>query len=80
MPDVLNTTIYDEIIPVENEDAFALGRELGRTEGVLVGISAGAALWAAIELAKRPENEGKTIVVLLPDTGDRYLSTPMFQE
>lgn len=80
VPDVLNTKIYDEIIPVENEDAFALGRELGRTEGVLVGISSGAALWAAIELAKRPENEAKTIVVLLPDTGDRYLSTPMFQE
>ena len=80
VPDVLNTKIYDEIIPVENEDAFALGRELGRTEGILVGISAGAALWAAIKLAKRPENEGKTIVALLPDTGDRYLSTPMFQE
>ena len=80
VPDVLNTKIYDEIIPVENEDAFALRRELGRTEGILVGISAGAALWAAIELAKRPENEGKTIVALLPDTGDRYLSTPMFQE
>ncbi len=80
VPDVLNTSIYDEIIPVENEDAFALGRQLGRTEGILVGISAGAALWAAIELAKRPENEGKTIVALLPDTGDRYLSTPMFQE
>ncbi len=80
VPDVLNTKVYDEIIPVENEDAFALGRELGRTEGILVGISAGAALWAAIELAKRPENEGKTIVALLPDTGDRYLSTPMFQE
>ena len=80
VPDVLNTKIYDEIIPVEAEDAFALGRELGRTEGILVGISAGAALWAAIELAKRPENEGKTIVALLPDTGDRYLSTPMFQE
>ena len=80
VPDVLNTKIYAEIIPVENEDAFALGRELGRTEGVLVGISAGAALWAAVELAKRPENEGKLIVALLPDTGDRYLSTPMFQE
>ena len=80
VPDVLNTKIYDEIIPVEAEDAFALGRELGRTEGILVGISSGAALWAAIELAKRPENEGKTIVALLPDTGDRYLSTPMFQE
>ena len=80
VPEVLNTKVYDEIIPVEAEDAFALGRELGRTEGILVGISAGAALWAAIELAKRPENEGKTIVALLPDTGDRYLSTPMFQE
>ena len=80
VPEVLNTEVYDEIIPVEAEDAFALGRELGRTEGILVGISAGAALWAAIELAKRPENEGKTIVALLPDTGDRYLSTPMFQE
>ncbi len=80
VPDVLNTAIYDEIIPVENEDAFATGREIGRTEGVLVGISAGAAVWAAIELAKRPENEGKTIVTLLPDTGDRYLSTPMFQD
>ncbi len=80
VPEVLNTGVYDEIISVENEDAFALGRELGRTEGILVGISSGAALWAAIELAKRPENEGKTIVVLLPDTGDRYLSTPMFQE
>ncbi len=80
VPDVLNTAVYDEIIPVENEDAFALGREIGRTEGVLVGISAGAAVWAALELAKRPENEGKTIVALLPDTGDRYLSTPMFQD
>ncbi|MCD7769179.1 MAG: cysteine synthase A [Oscillospiraceae bacterium] len=80
VPDVLNTAIYDEIIPVENEDAFALGREIGRTEGILVGISAGAAVWAALELAKRPENEGKTIVALLPDTGDRYLSTPMFQD
>ncbi len=80
VPEVLNTSVYDEIIPVENEDAFALGRELGRTEGVLVGISAGAALWAAIQLAKRPENQDKTIVVLLPDTGDRYLSTPMFQD
>ncbi len=80
VPEVLNTKVYDEIIPVEAEDAFALGRELGRTEGILVGISSGAALWAAIELAKRPENEGKTIVALLPDTGDRYLSTPMFQE
>ncbi|MCD7749238.1 MAG: cysteine synthase A [Oscillospiraceae bacterium] len=80
VPDVLNTAIYDEIIPVENEDAFALGREIGRSEGILVGISAGAAVWAALELAKRPENEGKTIVALLPDTGDRYLSTPMFQD
>ncbi|MCD8116992.1 MAG: cysteine synthase A [Oscillospiraceae bacterium] len=80
VPDVLNTAVYDEIIPVENEDAFALGREIGRTEGILVGISAGAAVWAALELAKRPENEGKTIVALLPDTGDRYLSTPMFQD
>ncbi len=80
VPDVLNTAVYDEIVPVENEDAFAMGKLMGRTEGVLVGISSGAALWAAIELAKRPENEGKTIVALLPDTGDRYLSTPMFQE
>ena len=80
VPEVLNTGIYDEIIPVENDDAFATGREIGRSEGVLVGISAGAAVWAAIELAKRPENEGKTIVALLPDTGDRYLSTPMFQD
>ena len=80
VPEVLDTAVYDEIIPVENEDAFALGRQLGRTEGILVGISAGAALWAAVELAKRPENEGKTIVALLPDTGDRYLSTPMFQD
>jgi cysteine synthase A len=80
VPDVLDTKIYDEIIPVTNDDAFALGKEVGRKEGVLVGISSGAALWAGIELAKRPENEGKTIVVLLPDTGDRYLSTPMFQD
>ena len=80
VPDVLNTAIYDEIIAVENEDAFATGRMIGRTEGVLVGISSGAALWAAIELAKRPENKGKTIVALLPDTGDRYLSTPMFAD
>jgi cysteine synthase A len=80
VPDVLNTDIYDEIITVENDDAFATGKLVGRTEGVLVGISAGAATWAAIELAKRPENEGKTIVVLLPDTGDRYLSTPLFAE
>ena len=78
VPAVLDTKIYDEIIPVENDDAFATGREIGQSEGVLVGISSGAALWAAIELAKRPENEGKTIVVLLPDTGDRYLSTPLF--
>ena len=76
--DTLNTDIYDEIIPVENEDAFELGREIARTEGILVGISSGAALKAATELAKRPENKGKTIVVLFPDTGDRYLSTPMF--
>lgn len=80
VPDVLNTKIYDEIIPVENEAAFETGRQLGRKEGVLVGISSGAAAFAAIELAKRPENEGKTIVVLLPDTGDRYLSTPLFAE
>ena len=80
VPDVLNTKIYDEIIPVSNEDAFATGKEIGRREGVLVGISSGAAAFAAIELAKRPENEGKTIVVLLPDTGDRYLSTALFAE
>ena len=80
VPDVLNTEIYDEIIAVTNEDAFSTGREIGKSEGVLVGISAGAATFAAIELAKRPENEGKTIVVLLPDTGDRYLSTPLFSE
>ncbi len=78
VPEVLNTGIYDEIIPVTNEDAFDVGRLIGRKEGVLVGISSGAAAWAALELAKRPENEGKTIVVLLPDTGDRYLSTPLF--
>ena len=78
VPDILDTNIYDEIIPVENEDAFRLGREIGKREGVLVGISSGAALWAAVELAKRPENNGKNIVVLLPDTGDRYLSTPLF--
>ena len=78
VPAVLDTKVYDEIIPVENDDAFATGREIGQSEGVLVGISSGAALWAAIELAKRPENAGKTIVVLLPDTGDRYLSTPLF--
>lgn len=80
MPSVLNTEIYDEIIPVTEADAYAAGRALGRREGVLAGISSGAALWAAIQLAKRPENQGKTIVVLLPDTGDRYLSTPMFQD
>ncbi|MBR3566913.1 MAG: cysteine synthase A [Salinivirgaceae bacterium] len=80
VPDVLDTKIYDEIITVSNEDAFATGREVGRTEGVLVGISSGAALWAAIELAKRAENKGKNIVVLLPDTGDRYLSTSLFAE
>lgn len=78
VPDTLNTKIYDEIIAVENEDAFATGREIARREGILVGISSGAAVWAATELAKRPENKGKTIVALLPDTGDRYLSTPMF--
>ena len=80
VPDVLNTKVYDEIIPVSNEDAFATGKLIGRSEGVLVGISSGAAAFAAIELAKRPENEGKTIVVLLPDTGDRYLSTPLFED
>lgn len=80
VPDVLNTSIYDEIITVSNEDAFATGKLIGKSEGVLVGISSGAAAFAAIELAKRPENEGKNIVVLLPDTGDRYLSTPMFAE
>lgn len=80
VPEVLNTAIYDEIIAVENEDAFAVGKQIGRAEGVLVGISSGAALWAAIELAKRPENKGKTIVALLPDTGDRYLSTPLFAD
>ena len=80
VPDVLDTSVYDEIIPVKDEDAFAVGRQIGRREGVLVGISSGAAVWAAIELAKRPENEGKTIVVLLPDTGDRYLSTPMYAD
>lgn len=80
VPDVLNTGIYDEIIPVSNEEAFEAGRLIGRSEGILVGISSGAAAFAAIELAKRPENEGKTIVVLLPDTGDRYLSTPLFSE
>ena len=80
VPDVLNTKVYDEIITVENEDAFATGKLIGKSEGVLVGISSGAATYAAIELAKRPENEGKTIVVLLPDTGDRYLSTPLFAD
>ena len=80
VPDVLDTKVYDEIIPVDNDDAFKTGKEFGRREGVLVGISSGAALWAAIELAKRPENEGKTIVALLPDTGDRYLSTPLFAD
>ena len=80
VPDVLDTTVYDEIIAVENDDAFAAGKEFGRREGVLVGISSGAAVHAAIELAKRPENAGKTIVVLLPDTGDRYLSTPLFAD
>ena len=79
VPDVLDTKVYDEVIPVENDDAFATGRKVGRSEGVLVGISSGAAVWAAIQLAKRPENKGKTIVALLPDTGDRYLSTPMFE-
>ena len=80
VPQVLNTEIYDEIIPVRDEDAFAAGRLMGRREGVLVGVSSGAALWAAIQLAKRPDSRGKTIVVLLPDTGDRYLSTPMFDD
>ena len=80
VPDVLNTAVYDEVIPVTNDDAFATGKLLGKNEGVLVGISSGAALWAAIELAKRPENKGKTIVALLPDTGDRYLSTPLFAD
>lgn len=80
VPEVLNTAVYDEILTVTNEDAFAMGKEIGKNEGVLVGISSGAAVWAAIELAKRAENKGKTIVVLLPDTGDRYLSTPMFAD
>ena len=80
VPDVLNTNIYDEIIPVTNENSFATGKKIGKSEGVLVGISSGAAVWAAIELAKRPENKGKTIVALLPDTGDRYLSTPLFAD
>jgi cysteine synthase A len=80
VPDVLDTGIYDEVIAVKDEDAFAVGRDIGKKEGVLVGISSGAAVWAAIELSKRPENKGKTIVVILPDTGSRYLSTPMFQD
>ena len=80
MPEVLDTKIYDEIVTVTNEAAFETGKLIGKSEGVLVGISSGAALWAAIELAKRPENEGKTIVALMPDTGDRYLSTPMFAD
>ena len=80
VPDVLNTAVYDEVITVENDDAFAAGKQVGEKEGVLVGISSGAAVWAAIQLAKRPENKGKTIVALLPDTGDRYLSTPLFAD
>ena len=80
VPDVLNTSVYDEVIAVENDDAFATGKRIGKKEGVLVGISSGAAVWAAIQLAKRPENKGKTIVALLPDTGDRYLSTPLFAD
>ena len=80
VPKVLNTKVYDEVIPVTNEDAFATGKRIGKSEGVLVGISSGAAVWAALGLAKRPENKGKNIVVLLPDTGDRYLSTPLFAE
>ena len=80
VPDVLDTGVYDEILPVENDDAFTFGKEIGKSEGVLVGISSGAALYAAVELAKREENAGKTIVVLLPDPGDRYLSTPLFAE
>ena len=80
VPDTLNTAVYDEVFPVSNEDAFATGRELARTEGLLVGISSGAAVYAASQLAKRPENKGKVIVALLPDTGERYLSTPMFSE
>lgn len=80
VPEVLDTTLYDEVITVESDDAFAIGREIGCEEGVLVGISSGAAVWAALELAKRPENEGKTIVAILPDTGERYLSTPMFAD
>ena len=77
---MLDTDVYDEVIPVSNEDAFAVGGKVGKLEGVLVGISSGAALWAAVEVAKRPENAGKTVVALLPDTGDRYLSTPLFGE
>ena len=80
VPEVLDTKIYDEVIAVENDDAFAAGKLVGKAEGVLVGISSGAAVWAGIQLAKRPENQGKTIVVLLPDTGDRYLSTPLFAD
>lgn len=80
VPEVLNTSVYDEVIPVSDEDAFATSRLIGKSEGILVGISSGAAAWAAIELGKRAENAGKTIVVLLPDTGDRYLSTPLFAE
>ena len=80
VPEVLDTGVYDEVIAVENEDAFAAGKLVGRKEGVLVGISSGAAVWAAVQLAKRPENRSKTIVALLPDTGDRYLSTPLFQD
>ena len=80
VPEVLNTKIYDEVIPVSDEDAFSTGREIGKKEGILVGISSGAAVFAAIQLARRPENAGKTIVVLLPDTGDRYLSTPQFND
>ena len=77
---MLNTKVYDEVITVENEDAFLTGKQIGRSEGILVGISSGAAVWAGIQLARRPENKGKTIVVLLPDTGDRYLSTPLFAD
>ena len=80
VPEVLNTAVYDKVIPVQNEDAYAMGRAMGRREGLLVGISSGAALWAAVQLAKRPENAGKTIVALLPDSGERYLSTAMYQE
>lgn len=79
IPKTLDRSVYDVVVPVQNDDAFALGKEIAKTEGVLVGISAGAALWAAVEEAKKPENAGKTIVALLPDTGDRYLSTPLFQ-